>query len=113
MRSDPPNVFLSYSHQETDKVWAERLLTHLGVLEKERRLAVWSDHLLRAGNVWNAEIAKAIETADVAVLLITANFLTSRFIREQEVPRLLERWRGQELAHGTLCYTIRSTSRVR
>ena len=97
MRSDPPNVFLSYSHQETDKAWAARLLTHLGVLEKERRLAVWSDHLLRAGNVWNAEIAKAIETADVAVLLITANFLTSRFIREQEVPRLLERWRGEEL----------------
>lgn len=87
MSSDPPKVFLSYSHK--DERLKERLATHLGVLRD--RLAVWDDRQLRAGEDWYAGIAKAIESANVAVLLISADFLNSDFILKEEVPRLLRR----------------------
>ena len=94
MSSDSPNVFLSYSHQ--DKRLKERLATHLSVLRG--RLTVWEDRQLRAGDDWLAEISGAIESADVAVLLISADFLASDFISREEVPRLLRRREQDGLA---------------
>ena len=38
---------------------------------------------------------KTIERCDVAVLLISADFLTSPFILDQEVPQLLQRRQEQ------------------
>jgi hypothetical protein len=88
-----PTVFISYSHKDED--WKDRLVTHLGVLEEEGLLQTWNDRKIGAGDEWFEEIRKAMDTARVAVLLISANSLTSKFIRNQEVPRLLER-RSQE-----------------
>lgn len=89
----PPTVFISYSHK--DKVWKDRLLTHLGVLEEGDLLQTWSDQQIRAGDEWFTEIREAMEAARVAVLLVSANSLTSKFILKEEVARLLER-RAQE-----------------
>ncbi len=89
----PPTVFISYSHK--DKVWKDRLLTHLGVLEEGDFLQTWSDQKIQAGDDWFREINTAMDTAQVAVLLVSANSLTSKFILNQEVSRLLER-RAQE-----------------
>lgn len=88
-----PSVFISYSHKDED--WKDRLVTHLGVLEEEGLLQTWNDRKIGAGDEWFGEIRKAMDTARVAVLLVSANSLTSKFIRNQEVPRLLER-RSQE-----------------
>jgi hypothetical protein len=75
-----PSVFLSYSHK--DEVWKDRLKTHLGVLDLE----TWDDRRIEAGANWFEEIQDAMAHASVAVLLISADFLTSRFIRGEEVP---------------------------
>ncbi|MGF1547226.1 MAG: toll/interleukin-1 receptor domain-containing protein [Thiotrichales bacterium] len=82
-------VFISYSHQ--DEVWKNRLQTQLTVLEMEGLLSVWEDQQIEAGDDWFPEIERALNGADVAILLISANFLGSKFIRGTEVPRLLER----------------------
>jgi tetratricopeptide (TPR) repeat protein len=84
-----PTVFVSYS--SADESWKERLVEHLRVLEQEGLIDVWDDSRIAAGADWQPEIEAAISRAQVAVLLITASFLTSEFIRGQEVPRLLER----------------------
>jgi hypothetical protein len=34
-----PSVFISYSH--TDKAWKDRLVTHLGVLQREGLIDPW------------------------------------------------------------------------
>ncbi len=91
MSSESPTVFVSYSHR--DERQKERLATHLSVLRG--RLAVWDDRQLQAGDDWYAGIEQAIATANVAVLLISADFLASDFIAKEEVPRLLKR-RQQE-----------------
>jgi WD40 repeat protein len=84
-----PSVFISYSHK--DEVWKDRLASHLGVLEKQELLDLWDDRRIEAGEEWFEEIEAAIEDADVAVLLVSADFLNSRFILEEEIPRLLQR----------------------
>ena len=84
-----PSIFISYSHK--DEEWKDRVVMHLRVLEMEIMLDVWDDRRIEAGDDWFPEIEKAINAANIAVLLISANFLTSKFIRDEEVSRLLTR----------------------
>src|SRR5262245_14911937 len=90
-----PSVFLSYSHK--DEKWKDLLRTHLGVLESEGRLDTWVDRHIEAGTDWFEEIQEAMARASVAILLISADFLTSEFIGGEEVPRLLQRRKAEGL----------------
>lgn len=83
----PSTVFISYSHK--DEAWKDRLVTHLTVIKDV--LQPWSDRNIQAGDEWGEEIRKAMDSAKVAVFLISPNFLTSTFILETEIPYLLER----------------------
>jgi formylglycine-generating enzyme required for sulfatase activity len=82
-------IFISYSHD--DERWKNRLVSQLGVLEYEGLLSVWEDRQIAAGDDWLPEIEAAIQSCGVALLLISAQFLTSKFIRGKEVPALLQR----------------------
>lgn len=84
-----PKVFISYSHK--DEEWKDKLVSHLSVLEKEELLSIWTDRNIQGGDDWYSEIEKAIETAQVAILMISANFLTSDFILKEEIPRFLKK----------------------
>ncbi len=84
-----PSVFISYSHK--DEVWKDRLLDHLGGLEEEGLLKIWNDRNLGAGDEWFEEIRNAMDAAKVAVFLVSAHSLKSKFIRHTEIPHLLER----------------------
>src|SRR3954465_12543236 len=66
-------VFISYSH--TDQEWLERLKRHLKPLVREGRLDCWDDTHIRPGDDWKKEIRTALDTAQAAVLLISADFL--------------------------------------
>ena len=88
-----PAVFISYSHH--DEVEKEKLLSHLRVLRHTGLVDLWSDDRIGAGADWETEIKQAISRANVAILLITANYLTTDFILNQQIPQLLER-RHQE-----------------
>ena len=102
-----PSVFLSYSHK--DEVWKDRLRTHLGVLESQGLLDTWDDRRIGAGTDWFEEIQEAMARASVAVLLVSADFLTSRFILGEEVPRLLQRRKTEGLT--VIPVIVRSCSR--
>lgn len=84
-----PIVFISYCHK--DEEWKNRMVSHLGVIQSEEHIEIWDDRRIEAGFDWYPEIQKAIDTSSIAILLISADFLTSNFIRSEEVPRLLER----------------------
>ena len=85
----PATIFISYSHK--DEAWKDRLMTHLGVLQSQGLVQLWDDRRIGAGEGWFAAIQEAMSRASVAVLLISADFLTSKFILGDEVPRLLAR----------------------
>lgn len=82
-------IFISYSHRDGE--WLKRLLAQLGVLQQEGLIAAWSDQNLRHGDEWPVELRRAIDGADIAILLLSANFLSSDFITTKELPALLER----------------------
>ncbi len=87
--SDKGNVFISYSHK--DEEWKDRLVLHLGVLQRQNLLQFWDDTQIRGGADWYDEIASAIASARVAILLVSAHSLTSNFILNEEIRRLLDR----------------------
>jgi hypothetical protein len=87
-----PKVFISYSHRNED--WKKRLVKQLRVLAG-CGLEVWNDRDIAAGDDWLPAIEGVLGQCDCALLLISADFLTSAFILRQEVPALLERRRQQ------------------
>ena len=84
-----PIVFISYCH--VDEALKEELVGHLRVLSHDGLLDIWVDDGIEAGGDWEAEIRQAMEVAELAIFLITKDFLNSDFILGTEVPKLLER----------------------
>jgi hypothetical protein len=81
-------VFISYSHKDID--WLTKLKQFLGPLEDRKLIRVWDDTQISPGSDWLGEIRKALVSARVAVFLVTQQFLDSPFVREKELPALLE-----------------------
>ncbi|CAN2043530.1 Toll-Interleukin receptor domain protein [Candidatus Magnetomoraceae bacterium gMMP-1] len=79
-------IFISYSRE--DKEWLDKLLMHLSTLKYEG-IQYWYDKEIRTGDDWSPEIQNAIETSQVAICLISKNFLGSEFIRTREIPEIL------------------------
>lgn len=82
-----PKVFISYSHK--DGRWLEEFQTHLKPLMRGALIDAWADSRLVPGSNWAEEIRRAIDAADLGVLLVTAHFLASDYIAQHELPPLL------------------------
>ena len=81
-------MFVSYSH--IDAVWLTLLRTHLEPYVRDRSLNVWSDEAIGPGKRWLEEIKEGLASASVAVLLVSPQFLASRFIAEHALPPILQ-----------------------
>jgi hypothetical protein len=84
------HIFISYSHNDTDHL--ERLKIHLTPYLDNGDLEcwLWDDTQVLPGSKWQDDVEQALQRADAAILLVSADFLASRFIRENELPPLLE-----------------------
>ncbi|KMW59245.1 hypothetical protein AIOL_004226 [Candidatus Rhodobacter oscarellae] len=78
-----PNVFLCYARTDADTL--DELIEQLATL-KGLGVDPWSDQDIETGADWRDKIHAALDAADIAVLLISARFLNSKFIKEVELP---------------------------
>ncbi len=83
-------IFISYAH--VDEKFHNRLMTHLSVLKKYiGGFEEWSDKKIHAGQHWKEEIEKALNEANIAILLVSTDFLASDFIKNNELPPILRK----------------------
>ena len=87
--SDRNRLFISYSHQDTR--WVEAITEQLAVLQAEGLVSICDDTQLRVGEGWYQQLNEMMLGARLGLLLISAPFLSSEFVRTQEIPRLFER----------------------
>lgn len=81
-------VFISYSHKDTS--YLDRLNVHLKPLERKELINAWSDKRLQSGDKFKEVIEKELNQAAIAILLISADFLASDFIVNNELQPLLK-----------------------
>jgi len=82
------NVFLSYSQQ--DEKLKDQLVHHLSILKRQGYIDVWHDGQIIAGEKWDDKIKSELERSDIVLLLISKDFLASRYINENEMKWVLE-----------------------
>jgi hypothetical protein len=82
-------IFISYSHK--DESFKDELVTMLSGLQRRGIVDAWHDRRIEAGDEWYKSIQDAMDECDLALLLVSPDYLASRFIQIEEQPKLLKR----------------------
>ncbi len=82
------NIFTAYAH--ADEPLRDELETHLAMLKREGRIAVFHDRKLLPGQDWRKILDERLLSADVVVLLISPDFLASDYCFGIELATALE-----------------------
>src|SRR5438132_1153332 len=90
----PIEIFFSYSHK--DQALREKLETHLTLLKREGLISSWHDRKIIAGTEWSGEIDAHLNTAQIILLLVSADFIASSYCSDIEVARAMERHNAGE-----------------
>lgn len=82
---ESPDVFISYAHDDR---------SYFEIFEKNLRSQsgwnIWTDRNIQIGANWFNQIQQSMTVCNIAVLLISANFFSSAFIKEHEYRKLKE-----------------------
>lgn len=82
-------IFFSYSHK--DEALRDQLETHLALLQRQGLIEAWHDRRIVAGSNLDDSVSEQLETADVILILVSANFIASDYCYSREMMRALER----------------------
>lgn len=82
-------VFFSYSHKDEDL--RDELAKQLSILKRQGMITTWHDREISAGTEWAGAIDAHMNSAQVILLLISADFLASDYCWDIEVKRAIER----------------------
>jgi hypothetical protein len=85
----PVSLFYSYSHR--DEALRKKLEAHLSLLQAEAVISGWHDRGIAAGIEWEGAISEQLDSAGIILLLVSADFLASRYCRDVEIKRAMER----------------------
>lgn len=92
--AQPPLLFISYSH--VDEECRRQMRIHLKPLERGQVLRVFDDTELNRDTGWRDQLIRKLNEAELVVMLVSADFLASRFCFEEEWPIAKKRWRAKK-----------------
>ncbi|MFZ3033430.1 MAG: toll/interleukin-1 receptor domain-containing protein [Parvibaculum sp.] len=87
-------MFFSYSH--ADEALRDQLEKQLSLLKRQGTIEVWHDRRIGAGADFVQQIDHHIESDDIILLLVSADFLDSDYCYEIEMQRAIERHNAGE-----------------
>lgn len=96
-----PKIFISYAH--SDETYKDELVKHLTTLKDQNLIEYWHDRKIESG-LWDPQIEKAMEEADIFLLLVSSNFVASRYISEREITTAYEKFKiGKAKIFPVIC----------
>ena len=80
---------MSYSHADEDL--RDELEKHLALLRRQGVIETWHDRRIGPGKEVHGEISVQLNTADIILLLVSADFIASDYCYDVEMTRAMER----------------------
>ncbi|GAB6907756.1 conserved hypothetical protein [Desulfosarcina cetonica] len=87
-------IFISYAHEDEDLL--NKLVSHLSQLKRDGLIETWHDRRLTGGQEWAGQIDDHLENAHIVLLLISADFIDSKYCYDIEMKRALDRHNNHE-----------------
>jgi hypothetical protein len=87
--ANPIKVVFSYSHK--DESLRDELAKHLSLLKRQGVITEWHDRRITAGQEWVRDIDLHLDTSQIVLLLISADFLASDYCYSIEMQQALGR----------------------
>ena len=85
----PVSLFYSYAHE--DEALRDELQRHLKILQLRGLIAPWHDRAIVPGQAWDTEIHRELQAAELVLLLLSVDFLSSDYILGVELKTALQR----------------------
>lgn len=82
-------LFFSYCH--ADEALRDRLEVHLSLMKHQGLIETWHDRGITAGDNVDSAIDANLESADIILLLVSGDFIASKYCFSIEMRRALER----------------------
>ncbi len=89
MPEEAIKIFYSYSRKDLDM--RNILEDHLSALREANRIKTWHDLELEAGTEWEPAILHKLNTADIILLLVSRNFIASKYCYGTELKLAIAR----------------------
>ncbi len=83
-----PRIFIAYARNDAHLL--EKLRTPLSVLQNLRRCEIFYDGEIKPGEHWDDRLKEELRQADIFILLVSDDFLTSDYVNQVELPKALE-----------------------
>ncbi len=77
-------IFISYNREDSE--WRDKFLKVIKPLIRDNSISVWHDGHIKPSEKWREEINTAMQTAKIALLFVSPDFLASDFIVQEELP---------------------------
>ena len=92
--SNNTTIFVSYSHK--DEVYKDEFIAQLSGLKRAGYIKSWDDRKILPGEKWNEEIVNNLNTANLVIFLVSADFIASEYIHDIEIKAAKERSKNGE-----------------
>jgi len=97
MSAQPPQaleVFFSYAHE--DEALRGELVKHLSLLQRQGVITAWHDRKIMGGTEWAGAIDAHLQSAQIILMLVSADFMASDYCYDVEMQRAMARHEAKE-----------------